>query len=230
LFLEGSNTVENFTIEVAERPDLGKASSNRCRKEGFIPAVAYHRAEQPVAVKIPGKEFAHLASRARRSQVFTFKSSSGALNGKSAIVKEIQRDYIKGTLLHVDFLTFREDEEVAVEVPVKLVGEAPGVKIQKGILTVVTHEVTVRCLAKDIPVAIEVNISGLNLGQSIHVADLSLPAGVSVDDDEEETIVSVVAARSTEEEAAASTAAAPAAEAAKAAPAAAAAKAPPAKK
>jgi large subunit ribosomal protein L25 len=162
--------------------------------------------------------------------VFTFKSTSSALNGKSAIVKEIQRDYLKGTLIHVDFLTFAENEEVAVEVPVKLVGEAPGVKIQKGILTVVTHEVTVRCLSKDIPLAIEVDITSLNLGQSIHVADLVLPAGVSVDDDEEETIVSVVAARATEEEAPA--AGAPAADAAKAAPAAAkapAAKAPAAK-
>jgi large subunit ribosomal protein L25 len=218
--------VEHFTIEVSERPNLGKASSNRCRKEGFIPAVAYHRAEEPVAVRIPCKEFTQLASKARRSQVFTFKSTVSALNGKSAIVKEIQRDYLKGTLLHVDFLTFAEDEEVAVEVPVKLVGEAPGVKVQKGILTVVTHEVTVRCLAKDIPAAIEVDITGLNLGQSMHVADLVLPNGVSVDDDEEETIVSVVAARSTEEES--SAAAAPAADAAKGA--AAAAKAAPAAK
>jgi large subunit ribosomal protein L25 len=218
--------VEHFTIEVSERPNLGKASSNRCRKEGFIPAVAYHRAEEPVAVRIPCKEFTQLASKARRSQVFTFKSTVSALNGKSAIVKEIQRDYLKGTLLHVDFLTFAEDEEVAVEVPVKLVGEAPGVKVQKGILTVVTHEVTVRCLAKDIPAAIEVDITVLNLGQSMHVADLVLPNGVSVDDDEEETIVSVVAARSTEEES--SAAAAPAADAAKGA--AAAAKAAPAAK
>ncbi len=218
--------MEHFTIEVSERPNLGKASSNRCRKEGFIPAVAYHRAEEPVAVRIPCKEFTQLASKARRSQVFTFKSTVSALNGKSAIVKEIQRDYLKGTLLHVDFLTFAEDEEVAVEVPVKLVGEAPGVKVQKGILTVVTHEVTVRCLAKDIPAAIEVDITGLNLGQSMHVADLVLPNGVSVDDDEEETIVSVVAARSTEEES--SAAAAPAADAAKGA--AAAAKAAPAAK
>jgi large subunit ribosomal protein L25 len=222
--------VEHFTIEVSERQNLGKASSNRCRKEGFIPAVAYHRAEEPVAVRIPCKEFTQLAAKARRSQVFTFKSASSALNGKSAIVKEIQRDYIKGNLLHVDFLTFAEDEEVAVEVPVKLVGEAPGVKIQKGILTVVTHEVTVRCLAKNIPAAIQVDITSLNLGQSMHVSDLVLPEGVSVDDDEEETIVSVVAARSTEEEATATAAAAPAADAAKAAAPAAAAKAAPAAK
>ncbi len=221
--------MEHFTIEVSERPSLGKASSNRCRKEGFIPAVAYHRAEEPIAVRIPCKEFTHLAAKARRSQVFTFKSSVSALDGKSAIVKEIQRDYIKGNLLHVDFLTFAEDEEVAVEVPFKLVGEAPGVKIQKGILTVVTHEVTVRCLAKDIPSAINVDITSLNLGQSIHVSDLVLPTGVSVDEDEEETIVSVVAARSTEEEGAAAAAVTPAAEAAKAAPAAKGAAAPAAK-
>jgi large subunit ribosomal protein L25 len=212
--------VENFTIEVAERSDLGKGGCNRCRRSGFIPAVAYHRADEPVAVQVPYKEFTMLAKKARLSQVFTFKSSSSRLNGKSAIVKEIQQDYVKNKVLHVDFQTLRDDEEITVDVPVKLIGEAPGVKVQNGILTLVTHEVTVTCLPKNIPSQLDIDITSLGLGQSIHAGDIKLPESVVLVDDEHETIVSVVAPRSAEEEAkgagAAEGAAAPA-EAAKAA-------------
>jgi large subunit ribosomal protein L25 len=211
--------VENFTIEVSERPSIGKSSANRCRREGFIPAVAYHKAEKPLAVQVPLKEFTALASKARRSQVFTFKSSVPGLNGKAAIVKEVQQDYLKNRVIHVDFQTLKDDEEITVDVPVKLVGEAPGVKNQGGVLAVVTHEVSVSCLPKYIPSAVTVDISGLGLGQSIHADQLQLGEGVTLADDASETIVSVVATRAEEE-------AKPAAEAAPAAAPAAAAKAP----
>ncbi len=205
--------MENFTIEVSERATIGKASANRCRKEGFIPAVAYHKAEKPLAVQVPLKEFTALASKARRSQVFTFKSSVASLNGKAAIVKEVQQDYLKGRVIHVDFQTLKDDEEITVDVPVKLVGESPGVKNQNGILAVVTHEVSVTCLPKYIPAAVTVDISSLALGQSIHAEQLVLGEGVTLADDASETIVSVVASRAEEEAkpAAAEAAAAPAA-------------------
>jgi large subunit ribosomal protein L25 len=209
--------VENFTIEVSERATIGKASANRCRKEGFIPAVAYHKAEKPLAVQVPLKEFTALASKARRSQVFTFKSSVSSLNGKAAIVKEVQQDYLKGRVIHVDFQTLKDDEEITVEVPVKLVGESPGVKNQGGILAVVTHEVSVTCLPKYIPSAVTVDISSLALGQSIHAEQLVLGEGVTLADDASETIVSVVASRAEEEAKPAAAEAAPAAGAAAAA-------------
>lgn len=212
--------MENFTIEVAERSELGKGGCNRCRRAGFIPAVAYHRADEPLAVQVPYKEFTMLAKKARLSQVFTFKSSSSKLNGKSAIVKDIQQDYVKNKVLHVDFQTLRDDEEITVDVPVKLIGESPGVKVQNGILTLVTHEVSVSCLPKNIPSQLDIDITALGLGQSIHAGDIKLADGVVLVDDEHETIVSVVAPRTAEEEAkgagAAEGAAAPA-EAAKAA-------------
>jgi len=216
--------VESFTIEVSERQELGKSGCNRCRKQGFIPGVAYHRAEKPVAIQVPYKEFTMLAKKARLSQVFTFKSSLAELNGKPAIVKEIQQDYIKGKVLHVDFQTLKDDEEITIDVPVKLVGESPGVKVDNGVLTFVTHEVTVRCLPKFIPSVIEVDISSLGLGESIHASDLKLGAEVTLADDEHETIVSVVIPRAVEEAKAGGAEGAPAAGAAEgaAAPAAAA--------
>ncbi len=210
--------MENFTIEVAERTELGKGGCNRCRRAGFIPGVAYHKADEAVAVQVPYKEFTMLAKKARMSQVFTFKSKDKALNGKAAIVKDVQQDYVKGKVLHVDFQTLKDDEEITVYIPVTLVGEAPGVKVQNGILTLVTHEVAVSCLPKNIPNQIQVDISKLGLGQSIHASDLKLGEGVLLSDDAHETIVSVVAARAAEEEgkaASAEAAAAPAAEAGK---------------
>ena len=193
--------MENFTVEVAERSSLGKGSANRCRRQGLIPGVAYHKAEQPIAIQVPFKEFTTLASKARRSQVFTFKSTSPALNGKVAIVKEIQQDFLKGRVTHVDFQTLKDDEEITVDIPVKIVGEAPGVKVQNGILAVVTHEVSVRCLPKYIPSGITVDISSLALGQSIHAEQLELGENVELADDPTETIVSVVASRAMEDEA-----------------------------
>lgn len=210
--------MENFTIEVAERTELGKGGCNRCRRAGFIPGVAYHRADEAVAVQVPYKEFTMLAKKARMSQVFTFKSSHQGLNGKAAIVKDVQQDYVKGKVLHVDFQTLKDDEEITVYIPVSLVGEAPGVKVQNGILTLSTHEVAVTCLPKNIPNQIQVDISALGLGQSIHASDLKLGDGVTLSDDPHETIVSVVAARAAEEESktgSAEGAAAPAADAAK---------------
>jgi large subunit ribosomal protein L25 len=215
--------VESFTIEVTERQELGKGGCNRARKAGFIPGVAYHRHDSPISIQVPYKEFTLLAKKARLSQVFTLKSSSPALNGKSAIVKEVQQDHIKGRVLHVDFQTLRDDEEITIDIPVKLVGESPGVKNDGGVLTLVTHEVTVECLPKNIPTVIEVDISSLGLSESVHASDLKLPAGVTLADDPHETIVSVIIPRSVEE---ATPAAAEAAPAAGAAPAAAAAKAP----
>jgi large subunit ribosomal protein L25 len=192
--------VESFTIEVSERLETGKGGSTRCRREGFIPAVAYHKGEKPVSIKVPYKEFTLMASKARRSQVFWFQSAVPHLSGKSAIVKEVQQDHVKGRVVHVDFQTLSDNEEITLEIPVRMVGEAPGVKVQNGILTVVTHEVAVRCLPKNIPNAIEVDISALNLGQSIHASDLKLGENVALAIDSHETIVSVVASRAGEEE------------------------------
>lgn len=211
--------MENFTIEVSERTELGKGGCNRCRRAGFIPGVAYHRADEAVAVQVPYKEFTMLAKKARLSQVFTFKSGSKALDGKAAIVKDVQQDYLKGKVLHVDFQTLKDDEEITVYIPVALAGEAPGVKVQNGILTLVTHEVAVTCLPKNIPNQISVDISALGLGQSIHASDLKLGEGVVLSDDPHETIVSVVAPRAAEEEAKAAAPAEGAAAAGAAAPA-----------
>jgi large subunit ribosomal protein L25 len=181
-------------LDVLGRDD-SKSSAKIARRLGFIPAVAYHRGDEPKRVKVSYKEFVKIGSQVRSSQVFTLKSDLSGLDGKSAIVKEVQMDHLANRVLHIDLQTLKEDEVIEVQIPVRVVGEAVGVKNDGGILTVVAHEVSVRCLPKNIPEGFDVDISALNVGQSIHARDLALPENVELVNDVDETLVSVVAAR-----------------------------------
>lgn len=191
--------MEQFTIEVQSRADMGSTDSRRIRAAGRIPCVIYSRGEQTLTGSVPVKEFVTAASMARRSQVFTLKSGDAALNGRSALVKEIQRDFIKGGLLHIDFQSLKENEEAVVRVDLSISGEAVGVKRDGGILTVAAHDIRVACLPKSIPAFIEVDISALEVGGSIHASDLKLPQGVRLVDDGDTTIASVVISKFVEE-------------------------------
>jgi large subunit ribosomal protein L25 len=217
--------VNNYTVELKKRSALGTANSKRLRAEGFVPSVVYAHDQASVPVLISGRDFYKQAETARISQIFTLKSDEGSIDGRPALVKDIQRCHLSGKLLHVDFLALREDEEVTVDVPVEFTGEAIGVKADGGILSVVAHEIPVVCLPKNIPSVITVDISALKIGQSIHAGEVPLPANVALGCDAEETVVSVVAVRQVEETTAAAGApaegaAAPAEGAAAAAPAA----------
>jgi len=208
--------VSNYTVELKKRSALGTSNSKRLRAEGFVPSVVYAHDQASVPVFLFGRDFFKQAESARISQIFTLKSDDGSIDGRPALVKEIQRCHLSGKLLHVDFLALRENEEVTVKVAVEFQGEATGVKADGGILSVMAHEVEVICLPKNIPATLAIDVSPLKIGQSIHASDIKLPADVKVAGDPEETIVSVVAVRQVEET---TTAAATPAEGAAAAPA-----------
>lgn len=198
--------MEQFTLEISNRTGVGKSESNRLRREGFVPSIVYHKGEKSVAASLLLKDFVSLAEKARASTVFTLKSEDKDLNGKSVIVREIQKDHIKNRVIHVDFQALKDDEEITINIPLVLKGESPGVKNEGGILSFVTHEVGILCLPKFIPQVIEVSISELGLNDSLHARDLALPQGAKLSGDPDETIVSVVAARATIEEAQTATA------------------------
>ncbi len=187
-----------YTLQFEPKTGTGSAESRRARSQGFIPAVLYHRGEASISAVLNGREFIKAASQAKTSQVFRSKSSSNTLNDKSLLVKEVQRDHIKGSILHVDFQVLKDDEEIVVEIPLSFLGEALGVKLDNGILTYVAHEIEVSCLPRLIPEKIEIDISQLRLGQSIHAGDIKLAEGVKLVGNEDQTIVSVVAARAEE--------------------------------
>jgi large subunit ribosomal protein L25 len=187
--------VSEFTLEVGKRTEFGSAANRRLRSQGLLPAVLYARDMDSVAVSISDREFSRLARLAGASQVFSLKSEDGEINGRSVLVKDIQQDWVKGRVLHVDFQVLHDNEEIEVRVPLNFVGEAPGVKIDGGVLTIAVHDLGVRCLPRYIPRSIEVDISRLGIGSSIHAGDIPLPENVALYDQAEEAVVSVVASR-----------------------------------
>lgn len=190
----------DFTLDAEKRQNLGANAAKRLRTQGFVPSIMYARGETAIPFTVAYKDFVKAAQSARISQVFTFKSKDSEINGRSAIVKEIQKEGLSGKVLHVDFQALHENEEIVVRIPLNIVGEAVGVKLDGGILTVSSHELSVSCLPKAIPQSIDVNVSELRIGQSIHAENITLPQGVRLSGNPLETIVSVVAVRQIVEE------------------------------
>lgn len=185
--------MEEFTLELTGREAFGKLNNSRLRKGGKVPGVVYGKGLNAVHIEVVENDFVKLARRVRSSQVFKLKSTDSRLNGRTAIVKEIQRVSTSGAVLHIDFQALRDDQAINITVTLAISGEPFGVKQQGGVLTVARHDVAVKCLPKDIPAAISVNVEELHIGQSIHARDLQLPPGVTLVEDADETIASVVA-------------------------------------
>ena len=201
--------MDNFIVEINKRESLGKKANRKLRSDGHLPSIVYHKGEESIPASMPTKLFIQLAQQAKKTQIFTFKSNEKNLDGKIAIVREVQKDYVKNNVLHVDFQVLKENEEILVKIPLEVQGEAPGVKADGGILSVIKHDISVYCFPKDIPSSIVVDIGELKLNFSIHAKDLVLPKNVRLFDDPEEAIVSVVTSRATVEDAAATTPATP---------------------
>lgn len=191
--------MEERIIEIERRQEVGSAANGRIRRSGKIPAIVYQSGQESLPVVVGYEKFIRIAEVSTPSQIFTFKSDDSSLDGRKALVREIQNDYLKGKVLHIDFQSLRDDVAITIPVSIKVVGESPGVKNDGGVLTIVSHHVRVSCLPKDIPNSIPVDISSLTLNHSIHVKDITLPEGVEAVDDLDETLISVVAPRAATE-------------------------------
>ena len=190
---------EEFQLEVAERQESGSRAARRLRRDGFVPAVIYGKGGESRHVTVNLRAFRHLAKKSLPSQVFTLVDPSRGATVK-ALVKDIQKHYTPAEVTHIDFLELVGDQLVKVRVPVHIRGEAPGVKLQGGVLTVVAHEIVLRCRPDAIPQAIDLDVSGLKLGDSLHARDLKLPEGVEFVGTEDESLVSVNETRTGREE------------------------------
>jgi large subunit ribosomal protein L25 len=177
-------------IAVAERPEQGSRAVRRLRKEGFVPGVVYGGGDGDcVAFKVNERELWH----AMHTGAALFDLKIG--NGKAlpVIVKDQQRHPVRDELMHVDLLKVRLDEKIQTPVPVELSGveEAPGVK-EGGVLEHVTRELNVEALPTDIPERIDVDVSHMESAGTMHLSELTAPAGAAFLDDPEETIIATI--------------------------------------
>ena len=166
---------KNMMIEAEKREGRGKNDSRRARREGKIPAVLYGGGTDTMPLLVDPKAVqAILHSEAGENTLFSMKvASEGELQGKF-MIKDHQIDPVSDRLMHADFLRIALDRMIRVEVSIRTVGVARGVKLQGGILEHPMREVEVECLPQDIPEHIDVDISELDLGKSYRVSDLKV--------------------------------------------------------
>lgn len=171
--------MEQVTIRAQKRAKTGKGSARATRRAGNIPAVVYSHFEEPVAIALDPKELHKAVTSSERgfNTVLSIDIGNGA--SKTALLKDWQVDPMSRALLHADFLEIRMDEQLPANVPIKLVGKAPGV-VAGGILNQIRRDLTVRCLPGNIPVEFEVDVSNLQVNDALHVSDLVPPEGVEI--------------------------------------------------
>jgi len=166
------------SLEAAHRPDKGKGVARKLRAGGRVPGVYYGRGEDSIALTVALKDLHTVLDAADGSNVIVdLKLSGAAAKDRKALIREIQRDPVAGTVLHLDLQHISLTERITVEVPIVLVGTPTGVKDGGGILEHLLREVEVECLPTDIPSKLEVDVSGLAIGDSLHVSDLKLQNG-----------------------------------------------------
>ena len=191
------------SLNAKVRTGRGKGVARKLRAAGEFPAVIYGHGREPLSLSINAREFGKLAERIR----LTSTVIEIALDGKVAktIIREVQRNPLTREMLHADFQELVAGEKITVSIPLKFLGTPEGVKAG-GILEEVMHQVHVRVDPSNIPDHIDVDVTALTIGHSLHISDLKLPAGVEVTDDAEQTIAVVAAPRAEEEVAPAVTA------------------------
>ena len=173
------------------RAGVGKGPARQARRDGEIPGVIYGAGETPTALAVPKKAFEQALKTAHAGgNVIVALRLDGAAE-QTAIIREVQRDPISHDILHLDFHHISLTEKVTVEVTVHLTGIPDGVKNGGGILEHITREVEIECLPTQIPQHLELDVSKLGIGDSIHVRDLVIP-NAEILSDADVTIATVV--------------------------------------
>lgn len=179
------------TLQAEKRDVKGTTASKRLRRSGIVPAVIYGSDQREYMIQLNSKNFFDVAKKqASQNFIVNLEIEGAQEKTKLAIVQDIQRDPLSGSLIHVDFRAVSENDTIYATVPIRLTGEPAGVKAG-GLLEQVLREIEVSCRPGDLPEAIENDVTALEIGDSLKVRDLNLPNGVEVKMDGE-VIVSLV--------------------------------------
>lgn len=192
--------MKQHDLSVKVRESKGKGAARRIRKTGNFPAVFYGGKTESFNLEVPAKEFGRiLSSDTGQSTLLNLTFDDGKTKSRMATIKDLHMDPVSDQFIHADFQELLMDQEMTATIPVKLIGKAKGVELG-GTLQPIRRELTVSCLPKDLPNLIEVDITELGIGQSFHIDDIKLPAGVEVPHDVNFTVVVVLGKRGVEEE------------------------------
>ena len=169
------------------RENSGSAQSRRSRGEGNIPAVVYGLGMEPVSVEIDAREFTNaLKTEAGSNVIFNLEIGKEKY---TALAREIQKHVYRNEFLHVDFIQVDLSQTVDADVQVNFTGIPMGVKEEGGVVQTVNSTITITALPTNIPTSLDLDISGLNVGDNLAAADVDLPEGVELANDEDDSIL-----------------------------------------
>jgi large subunit ribosomal protein L25 len=175
------------SLKAIVRDTSGSAQSRRVRGEGSIPAVVYGMGMEPVSVEINAREFTNaLKTEAGSNIIFNLEVGSDKY---TALAREIQKHVYRNEFLHVDFIQVDLTKTVDADVQLNFIGTPMGVKEEGGIVQTINSSLTISALPTNIPTSLDLDISGLNIGDNLAAGDVSLPEGVELADEEDESIL-----------------------------------------
>lgn len=164
------------SLKAAPRARTGSGRLNQMRREGWLPSVIYGRGTENQNLKVDSKTFAELLGRSSSENILVNLDVEGA-GTRLAFLQSVQHDPLTGKVLHADFLAINEKTEITAHIPAHLLGEPAGVKAG-GIIEQYVHAIEITCLPNDLPETIEIEVSHLEEGASLHIGDVTFPAGV----------------------------------------------------
>jgi large subunit ribosomal protein L25 len=186
------------TLSAEGRTERGKGAARKLRATGRVPAVVYGHAREPQSLSLQTRELEKLLSQIATGSTVVELSLGGAIT--KTLIREVQRHPFKKAILHVDFQELVAGEKVTVDVPLVYVGVPEGVRLSGALLEQILHSIEILVDPANIPNHIDVDVTALAMGHSLHVRDIPVGAGIEVLTDEDATICAVVAPRAVVEE------------------------------
>src|SRR3989475_11030884 len=180
-------------LKAEPRSNVGRSGVNKLRARGIIPAVIYGGKVKPQPLQVTARDINAMMSHASGENVLVDLEIAGEKSNRAALVQEVQHSPVGGEIVHVDFHAISMDETIQAEVPLEPTGTPVGVKTFGGLLEQSLRALAIECLPRDLPDRITVDVSQLNIGDSIHVRDIQLPSGVTAKVPADLTAFSVLA-------------------------------------
>jgi large subunit ribosomal protein L25 len=182
---------DKITVKAELREGRGKNDSRRMRVQGRVPVVIYGGGTESRAISIELKELAAiLRTDSGVNSVFSLDIAGEGLT--DVIFQDRQIDSIHGRLVHADLRRFAKGEKIEMTVPIHLLGDAPGLNEEGAVMSQALREIKVLCEPANTPDSIDVDVSGLNVGESIHVSDLKVGAGIEIHEEPETVVASII--------------------------------------
>src|SRR6266404_6055585 len=165
-------------LKVEPRSATGRSAARRLKARGIVPAVVYGGKQKSQSLQVSARDINAMLSHASGENILVELEIAGEKSTRTALLQEVQHSPVGGAVLHVDFHAISMDEKIQADVPLEGLGVATGVKNFGGLLEQNLRALAIECLPRDLPDKITVDVSALNIGDSIHVRDIKLPSGV----------------------------------------------------